>query len=115
MTLQLVWQRISTPLKTLFYKGLTLCQINFEYYFIPGRGVRSSVNTPPVRTCLKVHIFVHQNRGDGPPKKIYTKKIENLVFFNPQKKPEKSKKNFGVIFSEIWIFGLEFFVIDDTS
>ena len=90
-------------MKTLRYKGLTLCHTKFEY-FIPGRGVRSSVNTPPVRTCLKVPIFVHQNRGDRPPKKIYTKKIENLVFFNPQKKPEKSKKNFGVIFSEIWIF-----------
>jgi len=60
--------------------------------------VRSSVNTPPVRTCLIVPIFVHQNREDGPPKKIYTKKIEKLVFFNPQKKPEKSKKNLGHFF-----------------
>ncbi len=95
---------ISTPLKTLFYKGLILCRIKFEYYFIHGRGVRSSVNTPPPVASLIVHIFVHQNRGDGPPKKIYTKKIENLVFFNCQKKPEKSKKKFLVSFFQEFTF-----------
>jgi len=63
---------------------LTACPTIFDFHPLPATGRWSKNILRPVAS-LKVHIIVYYNRGDKSKKKICTKKIENLVFFNPQK------------------------------